>query len=555
MPKEKRELWVLDSETDPFTPDPTLRIPIAAFIWGAYNGSAYFEFNNADEVTRFFHEKHALIYAHNGGRFDYHLGILESLPDYEPLMLINGRIVQFEIGLTEYRDSYSILPLPMRAFQKCEFDYSKMERKNRTQHMTEIRAYLRSDCVNLYDMVSQFEHSYGRSLTLAGAAMRQWQRIQKSKPPKSTAEYYHSVLPYYHGGRVEAYEIGQVNGPLTVVDINSAYPYAMMHKHPVGPHSHLWSGNDITDPVRTMSTEQIQGSFFTIESESLGAFPWRASPNHPLQFPRDQVRRIFHVSGWEILAARDTHTLGDYTTITGRTYGQHIAFDQYVDHFYKLKAQAKLDGDNTAYQFAKLFLNSLYGKFGSNPERYKAYWTCPVEALDDAINEAGMSIAGFVGNRIIVSEPIKEDDQRFYDVAVSASITGFVRAYLHRAIKSCGDGQVVYCDTDSIVTRTLGDSITIGPALGQWEIEANNCPHAWIAAKKLYTIERQDGTHKSASKGIKLTPAKIMRVAMGETIQGYAGAPSMVLPKAGKPAQIFTDRKITRACLPSYVVK
>ncbi len=102
----KRVLATVDSETDPFKigryPKP--------FIWGFYDGSIYEEFNNVRALLDFFEKQFTekdiqyRVYAHNGGKFDYHF-MLEHLEADTDVMIINGRLSKFNIGPTEFRDS------------------------------------------------------------------------------------------------------------------------------------------------------------------------------------------------------------------------------------------------------------------------------------------------------------------------------------------------------------------------------------------------------------------------------------------------------------------
>ena len=88
-----KEIWAVDSETDPFKAG---RVP-APFIWGAYNGSEYHSFTKTDDMVDFFLDKDVIVYAHNGGKFDWHF-ILHRLEQFEPLMVISGRLSKFKIG-------------------------------------------------------------------------------------------------------------------------------------------------------------------------------------------------------------------------------------------------------------------------------------------------------------------------------------------------------------------------------------------------------------------------------------------------------------------------
>lgn len=182
------EIWVADSETDPFAPDV---IP-KPFIWGLYNGTDYYEFNNSDAFVDFVTAWDIIVYAHNGGKFDWHFISHRFEPD-NPILVIAGRLSRFNIGKCEFRDSINIYAKPLEAFSKEKFDYDKMHESVRDQYMPEIKKYLRSDCENLYNLVTGFINEYGFNITTASAAMKYWQMklpTGRNKVPRSDAFFY-----------------------------------------------------------------------------------------------------------------------------------------------------------------------------------------------------------------------------------------------------------------------------------------------------------------------------------------------------------------------------
>jgi DNA polymerase elongation subunit (family B) len=232
---------------------------------------------------------------------------------------------------------------------------------------------------------------------------------------------------------------------------------------------------------------------------------------------------------------------------------------EYVEHFFAIKAEAdvmlaKLSANHKDFGywtarrlFAKIFLNALYGKFASNPENYAEFMTIPAERLQSANELEGWDFCKLLSQETaVVTRPLPEEKHRFYDVAVAASITGFVRAYLWRAIKGCKG--VLYCDTDSIACEDTGE-IQIGSKLGDWEIEAD-CDQAAIAGKKLYAFRRAPGSYnpakakpyKTASKGVRLEAEEIIEIAAGRERLYIPEVPTFSIRKD----PIFTPRKIRK---------
>ncbi|MFN7610101.1 MAG: hypothetical protein ACK5QX_04065, partial [bacterium] len=103
-----KKIVVIDCETDPFAPG---RIP-QPFLWGLYDGEEQHFFDTAAQLMEYLKDKNYRVYAHNGGKFDFHY-LLEFIPDWKKLTLINGRLAQFSVESCLFCDSYCILPVPL----------------------------------------------------------------------------------------------------------------------------------------------------------------------------------------------------------------------------------------------------------------------------------------------------------------------------------------------------------------------------------------------------------------------------------------------------------
>ena len=84
-----RRIATIDCETDPFLYN---RLPVP-FIWGYYDETTYKEFTDTDKLCDFISTRDRIIYAHNGGKFDFHF-IVNRLKTFVPMLVINGRIVK-----------------------------------------------------------------------------------------------------------------------------------------------------------------------------------------------------------------------------------------------------------------------------------------------------------------------------------------------------------------------------------------------------------------------------------------------------------------------------
>lgn len=516
-----RPIATIDCETDPFLFG---RIPLP-FVWGFYSESGFEIFYSTNQLINRIKNFKGIIYAHNGGKFDYHY-LLDTLEPEQEILIINGRIAKFKIGEAELRDSWLNLPVPLAAYKKDEIDYSKFEKSVRDKHMPEIVKYLEGDCKYLYDILKTQIDDYGLKISLPSSAFNFWHKNFSNidKIPKSSKSFFNKFKPFYYGGRVECFQKGVFHGRFKSFDINSAYPFAMQHEHPFGDKYSVLS-------KLPKKISDIKKSFIIITCESIGAFPFREKTG--LSFPNSNETKTFFITGWEYLAAINVGNLKNYKIETVYTFEQTINFKDYVEHFFNQKAAFK-NIDEARYLLAKLYMNSLYGKFAMDGSDHIEYMTCEPEDVMDYI-DAGMYFCGELGNLALVGKDVPEERQSFYNVATAASITGFVRAYLFEHIKKAKG--VMYCDTDSITCEDL--PCNIGKKLGEWENEGIYTSGA-IAGKKMYAYKYDekfrkekniDKRYKIASKGVKFTEKEIFAIAEGKKIIYKKDAPSFSITK------------------------
>lgn len=527
---------VCDAETDPFKRG---RIP-APFIWGWYDGTIYKSFDSTEKFLEFIYEYDGICYAHNGGKFDFHW-LLDGLEPWDDIMIINGRIAKMQIGLCELRDSYNIIPVPLSAYKKDDIDYAIFEtgEREKPKNKLKIAKYLRSDCVYLHQLIERYYAEYGANLTQAGGSMKQWVKISKQAAPKTNGEFYDRFAPFYYGGRVECFRAGIINCNFSVYDINSAYPFAMLSKHPYSENFHV-------------STRVLKNfDFVRVLCVANGCFPYRGLGgiggfDFGLTFPNDDVQREYTVTKWEFDAALDTNAISKIKILECYSFATHTDFAPYVNHFYEKRLQAAKCGDDAGKLLYKLAMNSLYGKFAANPANYKNYCIAPMESIAN-LNAYGWNFGGELGPWALAEKPLDEMQMRYYNVATGASITGYVRAMLWRAMKASTG--VLYCDTDSIAVEHA--DLKLGDKLGEWKHEGN-FDKAGIAGKKLYIFRGCAGTDtKYASKGVRLSESELWQVARGEAVTYEPENPTFSVKarndEAGvKSNQFFVNRRVVK---------
>lgn len=144
---------------------------------------------------------------------------------------------------------------------------------------------------------------------------------------------------------------------------------------------------------------------------------------------------------------------------------QRGMFDGYIDYWMEKKEQAAREGNAGMKFIAKLFLNSFYGKFGTNPIK-------------------------------IQKEPYYEDNivkyrnqEETIEAPIYVAVAAFTTAYARQITIGCAQknyDRFVYMDTDSLHLAGTEDPVglTIHPThLGAWDNEYNAAGGKYIHAK------------------------------------------------------------------------
>lgn len=534
----------LDFETDPFSYGG----PSTPFAWGFYDGVNYTYHWGADwkeALKRHLEsiEPH-MIFAHNGGKFDW-MFITDWFEG--AAKIIHYRVAEvYALGHT-LRDSFCNMPVPLRDIvsrdhKKKDIDIDKLKRNVRHKHKTEILAYMREDCVLLFDAISQWTNMFGqRTLTMAKAALNAlndsfteeekeghrtiWQRMTDARDAE--------IRPFYYGGRVQCMQPPSVlEDSWQVHDVKSMYPAVMRNmEHPI---SAEWKFSKNIDD-RT--------DFAVIQGVSDGILPW-IDDKHKLRF--DAHSGTFNATGHEIRMGLELGRLQIDKVIEAYTFTKRVKFDKFIDRFFKLRQDADSIGDEMLTLFYKLVMNSAYGKFGMNPRKYMDYYYYDGDDfVEDLLDPDGWRkfAENQLGQFTVYARPSANREQNFINVAAAASITGGARAMLAKGLHYAS--RPIYCDTDAIFCRSMPKEMVFQGhkslcPLGSWllEKEANI---AAIAGKKLYALFSptiaEANVVKKASKGIgaKLQGEIIAKIASGEIDIYNAVIDSPHFNLAGKP--------------------
>lgn len=495
-----------------------------------------------------------IIYAHNGGRFDY----MYLLHEIRGSVSFKGRgIMRANIGPHQLRDSFHIIPESLKnANRKDDFDYTLNLKQNREAHRAAIIQYCLNDCQYTYEIVKAFIARFGTKMSVGQAAMAELKKHYVFEKLSERVDRF--LRPYFFGGRTECIRSGVTVGRYYLYDVHSMYPDRMANcRHPIG--RDFFVGNRITEKT----------AFITLRCINHGAFVAR---NDAGDLSTDIADGIFETTIHEYKMALRFGLIDKVKIIRTIDFDLWTDFSKHVIPIYdeRMRLKQLKSSDPEVVReilFLKLLLNTGYGKFAQNPRNFKDYYlTAPMErppvewqflGVEDEVRYASIDNkrkrrddpdyredppdVDTIKNRREYPE-IETDhywiwshrvpDIRFNHVGTAASITGAARAKLMEGLHYAIDP--LYCDTDSIVCRGFRDGVYIHASeLGAWNQEAEISTFIGHG-KKLYGYRRVDfDPRKSGSEYT--VRAKGMNSVTWQDLLNLVGKPrDFVIPKTMK---------------------
>lgn len=442
-------------------------------------------------------------------------------------------------GVMTLFDSLKIIPMSVsempKAFglsiKKLEIEYEEERDLNHIPTDNEIK-YVHNDCL----IVAQaLKHMFNQGMTKMTAASNAMYYFKKSLDKNEFDRLFPQIHLSVDKDCRKAYKGGWTylndeykdkiiyNG--RVYDVNSMYSWAMSYCELPWGLPIYYEGkyeNDEQFPlfIQCMKCkfELKDGSYPSIQIKSSFKF----LDTEYLKSSKGETV-LLHLTSVDYKLLLDTYNLSDVEYICGYKFRSVTGlFKNYIDHWYGVKNQAKHDKNWPIYLVAKLMLNSLYGKFGSNPEKASKY-----PYLDKETDTVKYSVT------------IKEIGKTAY-VPVAAFITSHCRNKIIRAAIACGSN-FVYADTDSIHIIGNEPDIDIDDyRLGAFKLESEFTKGKFHRAKCY--IEEIGGVENKKCAGL---PVKARDSFTFETMSiGYSFDGKLV-PKNVKGGVILEKRKFT----------
>ena len=246
----------------------------------------------------------------------------------------------------------------------------------------------------------------------------------------------------YRGGRVEVLFQGyRRRGRFHYVDVNSMYGHIMQnHKYPAGiiDYGKCRSIKKLKRKLESYAviarvTVDVDDNYFPLKINDHTCYPLGeftttlTTPELKIAIENDWIKAV-HYAAW---------------------YRQAPLFYQYVKYFQALKEYYQDQGNKPFAGIAKMFINSLYGKFGQRGLSMTKIGSCPPgEAMRMPVvsidHNQYYSIVK-IGGSVIREEKHGEGYNSF--PAIAAHVTAYARIYLNQIRKLVPARNVFYMDT------------------------------------------------------------------------------------------------------------
>lgn len=338
--------------------------------------------------------------------------------------------------------------------------------------------------------------------------LQEWQlgNFQYTLPAQAMAAFRHRFMTHpiyiddsglshtlarqaYAGGRVECFQVGKIDQEVFCVDINSQYPAVMTLKSFPTKLQGLVHRTNRAELVEFMLEYQVIADvdiettkpIYPLKHEDTLLFPigrfrtQLASPELEYALSRDEVRRVYRVA----------------------LYYHAPIFREYVDFFYSRRLKAREAGDPTLAWICKLFLNSLYGKFGQTGRVYEETEL----TLEDEVkvwvewDAQSRTLHRYRQLGGLVQEQQREGESRDSHPAIAAHVTSAARLQLWALIQRAGLKNVFYCDTDSLFVNAKGleklQMFLIPDEIGALKVEWGSTA-VEIRGPKDYSVDEKD---------------------------------------------------------------
>lgn len=377
-------------------------------------------------------------------------------------------------NVIEIRDSQKLLNMSVakiaKTFKlpdsKLEIDYNEF-REVGHELTSEEQEYLKADITIVSKALADLFESGTTRLTIGSNALNKYYEMMGGRKqfrkifPKLDVIVDKDIRAAYKGGFTYLNpiykEVDIAEG--LVFDVNSLYPWAM-HSPNVLPYGRpvFFSGQYQPDNMHPLFIQRLRCQF-ELKPNKIPMIQLKHNlsfvPTEYLKSSNDQIITLT-LTNIDLELFLENYDVYELEYVNGWKFkGASGMFDQYIDYWTEIKIQATKDKNAGLRAIAKLYLNSLYGKFATSPY---------VRSAIPYLGEDG----------VVHYHKTEYEERDSIYVPIGAFITAIARNKTIRSAQSVYD-RYLYSDTDSIHIKgtDIPDCLDVDDyKLGAWKCES-----------------------------------------------------------------------------------
>ena len=377
-------------------------------------------------------------------------------------------------NIIEIRDSQKLLNMSVakiaKTFKlpdsKLEIDYNEF-REIGHELTSEEKEYLKADITIVSKALADLFESGTTRLTIGSNALNKYYEMVGGRKqfrkifPKLDVIVDKDIRAAYKGGFTYLNPIyKEVDiGEGLVFDVNSLYPWAM-HSPNVLPYGRpvFFSGQYQEDKMHPLYIQRLRCQF-ELKPNKIPMIQLKHNlsfvPTEYLKSSNNQIITLT-LTNIDLQLFLENYDVYEMEYVNGWKFkGASGMFDQYIDYWTDIKIQATKDKNAGLRAIAKLYLNSLYGKFATSPY---------VRSAIPYLGEDG----------VVHYHKTEYEERDSIYVPIGAFITAIARNKTIRSAQSVYD-RYLYSDTDSIHIKgtDIPDCLDVDDyRLGAWKCES-----------------------------------------------------------------------------------
>lgn len=467
------------------------RIYIAIFYHGPHVPPKIFYSNDfqsydifLNHICKYMLSLNGVLWSHNGFKFDLSFLLKRLIPLSYSYNFTNQAFGTKSFSSLQFTkpnqdtlliaDTFKIFPTSLSKlssvvnYPKLSFPHHSVNDSLLLDTSFRVKAidYCLNDCIIVYKVVlfldkflsEHFNLSIGLSTTAPSIAMKIFRHVFLPKHRHSNhllslpPHLFPLIQPSYFGGRCEVFKPFYPRKAL-YMDVNSLYPF-VMSKFPY-PFPYIKSYTNLP-PSKISHFYGFADVTVHVNPCPIPFLPYRF--NNRIYYPTGTFRGTFFIpellnamklSPTKILAIHHLHSF----------HKSFHLFSSYVKFFYDLRLHYQSTNLPAGQQFCKLALNSLYGRFGLNPQ---------------------LPFLSFNSDLSLSSSPLSTPP--LSNIAIASAITSYARIWMSQFLKS----HILYTDTDSLFSPNTVPTPFVGPNLGSFKV-VSKTSKAFFLGSKMYS--------------------------------------------------------------------